>query len=165
MIHGDIRTKLLSVTIPVGANVIFGQSHFIKTVEDIYETLISSSPTIKFGVAFCEASGKRLVRSDGNSQELIEAAEVAAFDVACGHTFFIFLRDGFPINVLGRIKAVDEVCRIFCATANPLEVVVAESPQGRGVLGVIDGEPPAGIEEEFDKAERHALLRKFGYKR
>lgn len=165
MTHPDIRTKIQPVVIPVGANVIFGQSHFIKTVEDIYETLISSSPTITFGVAFCEASGKRLVRSDGNSQELIEAAEVAAFDVACGHTFFIFLRDAFPINVLGRIKAVDEVCRIFCATANPLEVLVAETRQGRGVLGVVDGEPPSGIEEESDKAERHALLRKFGYKR
>jgi len=165
MTHGDIRTKVQPVTIPAGANVIFGQSHFIKTVEDLYETLISASPTIKFGIAFCEASGKRLVRSDGNSQELIEAAEVAAFDVACGHTFFIFLRDGFPINVLARIKAVDEVCRIFCATANPLEIVVGESHQGRGVLGVIDGESPSGIEEESDKVERHQLLRKFGYKR
>ena len=165
MIPGEIKTKVLPVAIPAGANVIFGQSHFVKTVEDLYETLVSSSPTIKFGIAFCEASGKRLVRSDGNSPELIAAAEKAAFDIACGHTFFVFLRDGFPINVLGRIKAVDEVCRIFCATANPLEIVVAESPQGRGVMGVIDGESPMGIEGESDKKERHEILRKFGYKR
>jgi uncharacterized protein len=165
MTHGEIRTKVLPVEIPAGANVIFGQSHFVKTVEDLYETLVSSSPTINFGIAFCEASGKRLVRSDGNSQELIAAAEKAAFDVACGHTFFVFLRDSFPINVLGRIKAVDEVCQIFCATANPLEIIIAESHQGRGVLGVIDGEPPKGIEGESDKKDRHEILRKFGYKR
>jgi hypothetical protein len=157
--------RTVRVSIPEETNVIFGQSHFIKTVEDMYETLISSSPTLGFGIAFCEASGKRLVRSDGNNQKLIELAEQAAFDVACGHTFFVYLENGFPINVLSRIKGVDEVCRIFCATANPLQVVVGESDQGRGVLGVIDGEPPVGIETDKDRQDRQAFLRTIGYKR
>jgi hypothetical protein len=163
--EGVIKTRLVRVNVPERANVIFGQSHFIKTVEDLYETLVSASPSLKFGIAFCEASGKRLVRTDGNDPALIELAQTAAFDVACGHTFFIYLEDGFPINVLNRVKAVDEVCRIFCATANPLQVVVAESDQGRGVLGVIDGEPPLGIETEQDKKDRQAFLRMIGYKR
>jgi adenosine/AMP kinase len=160
-----LRTRIVRVTIPDGVNVVFGQSHFIKTVEDLYETLVSSSPSLKFGIAFCEASGKRLVRTDGNDTDLVELAQNAAFDVACGHTFFVYLKDGFPVNVLNRIRAVDEVCRIFCATSNPLQVIVAESDQGRGVLGVIDGQPPVGIESENDKAERLAFLRKIGYKR
>lgn len=163
--EGVIKTRLVRVNVPERANVIFGQSHFIKTVEDLYETLVSAAPSLKFGVAFCEASGKRLVRTDGNDPTLIELAQTAAFDVACGHTFFVYMEDGFPINVLNRIKAVDEVCRIFCATANPLQVVVAESDQGRGVLGVIDGEPPLGIETEQDKKDRLAFLRMIGYKR
>lgn len=162
---GQLRMRTVRVSIPEETNVIFGQSHFIKTVEDMYETLISSSPTLGFGIAFCEASGKRLVRSDGNNQKLIELAEQAAFDVACGHTFFVYLENGFPINVLSRIKGVDEVCRIFCATANPLQVVVGESDQGRGVLGVIDGEPPVGIETDKDRQDRQAFLRTIGYKR
>lgn len=161
----SFKTKIVKVDIPADCNVIFGHSHFIKTVEDLYETLVSASPTLKFGVAFCEASQKRLIRTDGNDEELVKMAATAAFDVACGHSFFIFLRNGFPINVLGRIKNVDEVCRIFCATANPLEVIVAETHQGRGVLGVVDGEAPLGIETDEDKTERNEFLRQIGYKR
>lgn len=163
--EGQLRTRLVRVTVPEGTNVIFGQSHFIKTVEDLYQTMVSAGPSLAFGVAFCEASGKRLVRSDGNNPKLIELAQAAAFDVACGHTFFAYLENGFPINVLNRIKQVDEVCRIFCATANPLQVVVGETDQGRGVLGVIDGEPPVGIESEKDRQDRQAFLRTIGYKR
>jgi adenosine/AMP kinase len=156
---------VVKIDIPADLNVVFGMSHFIKTVEDLYETLIEASPSLKFGIAFCEASQKRLIRTDGNSEELIERASKAAFDVGCGHSFFIFLKDGFPVNVLGRIKNVSEVCRIFCATANPLEVLIAETELGRGVLGVIDGQPPLGIESEADKEERNEFLRKIGYKR
>ncbi len=161
----NYKEHLVAVEIPEGLNVIFGQSHFIKTVEDLYETLVSSSPTIKFGIAFCEASQKRLVRTDGNDEDLTGLARKAAFDVGCGHTFFIYLRDGFPVNVLARVKNVEEVCHIFCATANPLEVLVVQSQLGRGVLGVIDGQSPAGIETESDKQERIDFLRKIGYKR
>jgi adenosine/AMP kinase len=153
------------VAIPDGTNVIFGQSHFIKTVEDLYEALVSASPTLKFGIAFCEASGKRLIRSDGNSPELIAQAEKSAQEVGCGHTFFIYMKEGFPVNILNRVKEVQEVCRIFCATANPLQVIVAVSEQGRGVMGVIDGETPLGVEKEADKKERVAFLRMIGYKR
>jgi hypothetical protein len=159
------KDHIVKVDIPAGLNVVFGMSHFIKTVEDLYETLIVSSPSLKFGLAFCEASGKRLVRSDGNDPGLIEMAEKAAFDIGCGHTFIVYLRDGFPVNVLGRIKNLDEVCRIFCATANALQVLVAETDQGRGVLGVIDGQTPLGIEDDEDKKERLAFLRRIGYKR
>ncbi len=159
------KTKVVRVSVPEGVNLIFGQSHFIKTVEDLYETLITAGGALKFGIAFCEASGKRLVRTDGNSPEMIAMAQTAAFDVGCGHSFFIYLKDGFPINVLNRVKEVQEVCRIYCATANPLQVIVAETDQGRGVLAVIDGEPPVGIETESDKQERTAFLRKIGYKR
>ena len=163
----DRRFKeyVVEVSIPEGLNVVFGMSHFIKTVEDLYETLVTSSTSLKFGIAFCEASQKRLVRTDGNDRKMIDLAEKAAFDVGCGHTFFIYMRDGFPINVLGRIRNVDEVCRIFCATANPLEVLVAETSLGRGVLGVIDGQTPSGIETDDDKKERLAFLRQIGYKR
>lgn len=163
--NSSLKTKIIKVEIPEGCNVIFGQSHFIKTVEDLYETLITSSMTLKFGIAFCEASMKRLIRHDGNDEELTERAIKAADDVGCGHTFFIYLKDGFPINVLNRVKQVDEVVRIFCATANPLEVLVAETQQGRGVLGVIDGEPPLGVESDQDKAERIEFLQKIKYKR
>ena len=159
------KTHLVRVEIPEGVNVIFGMSHFIKTVEDLFETLVEAAPSIKFGIAFCEASGKRLIRTDGNLGELIEQASRAAFDVGCGHTFFIFMRDAFPVNVLGRVKGVSEVVRIFCATANPREVLVAETEQGRGVLGVIDGQTPLGIEGDDDKKERREFLRKIGYKR
>ena len=163
--EGQVKMRLVRVEVPEGTNVIFGQSHFIKTVEDLYETLVSAGPSLGFGIAFCEASGKRLVRTDGNNPKLTEMAQGAAFDVACGHTFFVFLENGFPINVLNRIKQVDEVCRIFCATANALQIVVGESDQGRGVLGVIDGEPPVGIESEKDRQDRQAFLRTIGYKR
>jgi len=159
------KSKVVRVAVPEGANLIFGQSHFIKTTEDLYEALITASTTLKFGIAFCEASGKRLVRTDGNDPEMIALAQAAAFDVGCGHTFFIYMKDGFPINILNRVKEVQEVCRIFCATANPLQVVVAATDQGRGVLGVIDGEPPLGIETDTDKQERISFLRKIGYKR
>ncbi|UCE25960.1 MAG: adenosine-specific kinase [Candidatus Zixiibacteriota bacterium] len=161
----NFRRKIVKVDIPADCNVIFGHSHFIKTVEDLYEVLVTASPSLKFGIAFCEASQKRLIRTDGNDEDLVKLASTAAFDVACGHSFFIYMKDGFPINVLRRVKEVDEVCRIFCATANPLEVIVGETHQGRGVLGVVDGEAPLGIETEEDKAERKDFLRRIGYKR
>ena len=164
-IDANFKTKLVTVDIPEDANVVFGMSHFIKTVEDLYETLVSSSTSLKFGIAFCEASMKRLIRTDGNDPELIEMASSAAFGVACGHTFFIYLRDGFPINVLGSIKACPEVCTIYCATANPVEVIVLERGQGRAVVGVVDGEGPAGVETEEDQKVRKEFLRKIGYKR
>lgn len=165
MTNGSIKQHVVKVDIPEGLNVIFGMSHFIKTVEDLYETLVASSPTLKFGLAFCEASQKRLVRIDGNDRELIAMAQKAAFDIGCGHSFIVYLRDGYPINVLGRVKAVDEVCRVFCATANPLQVLVAETDLGRGVMGVVDGQTPLGVETEDDQTERRTLLRTFGYKR
>ena len=159
------KTQVVPVDIPEGLNIIFGQTHFIKTVEDLYEALVTSSLTLKFGIAFCEASQERLVRSDGNNEDLIKLAEKAAFDVGCGHSFFIFLKDGFPINVLNRVKDVPEVCHIFCATANPLQVLVAETDLGRAVLGVVDGQSPLGIETEEHKKTRKAFLRTIGYKR
>ena len=165
MASEKFKTHVVKVEIPEGLNVIFGMAHFIKTAEDLYEALIEASPTIKFGVAFCEASQKRAIRTEGNAGDLIERAAKAAFDVGCGHTFFIYLKDGFPVNVLNRVKSTSEVCRVFCATANPLEVLVAENDLGRGVLGVIDGQPPLGIETEADRAERREFLRRIGYKR
>lgn len=159
------NTHLVPVEIPEGSNIIFGQTHFIKSVEDLYEALVTSSPTLKFGIAFCEASQERLVRSDGNDNELMEMAEKAALAVGCGHSFFIFMKNGFPINVLNRVKDVPEVCHIFCATANPLQVLVAETELGRGVLGVVDGQSPLGIEKAEHKKVRKEFLRKIGYKR
>lgn len=153
------------LTIPEGANLIFGQSHFIKTVEDLYEAVVNTNPNTEFGIAFCEASGDRLIRVEGNNDEMKQAAIANAQLVGAGHTFFIFLRKGFPINLLPRIKEVPEVAGIFCATANPVEVIVAESAQGRGVLGVIDGGSPLGVEDEKGVEWRHSLLRKIGYKR
>lgn len=151
--------------IPEGANLIFGQSHFIKTVEDLYEAIINTNPNMEFGIAFCEASGDRLIRVEGNDDEMKAAAVESALAVGAGHTFFIFLRRGFPINILSRIKEVPEVVTLFCATANPVEVIVAQSAQGCGVLGVIDGGSPLGIEGPEGVEWRHSLLRKFGYKR
>ena len=165
MTNGDFKIRVVKVDIPSDANIIFGQTHFIKTVEDLYEALVEASPGLKFGIAFCEASQKRLIRTDGNNDDLIEMASKAASGVGCGHTFFIYMRDGFPVNVLNRIKNVSEVCRIFCATANPLEVIVAETDLGRGVLGVVDGLTPLGIEGDDDKKERNEFLRTIGYKR
>ncbi len=160
-----MKTKIIPVVIPDDCNIIFGMSHFIKTVEDLYETMVSTVPSVEFGIAFCEASGDCLIRSDGNDDKLIKMAEQAAFDVACGHSFFIFMRNAFPINFLPRIKSIPEVCRIFCATANPLEVIIGETGQGRGVMGVIDGKMPVGIEKQKDKKARHKFLRDIGYKR
>lgn len=165
MSSDDIKLKSIRIEIPEGLNIIFGHSHFIKTVEDLYETLVASSLTLKFGIAFCEASQQRLIRSDGNDEALTKLAEQTAFDIACGHSFVIFLKDGFPISVLNQIKQVPEVCRIFCATANPLEIIVVETKQGRGVMGVIDGETPLGIETDDDRAARIEFLQKIGYKR
>ncbi len=149
---------------PEDVNLIFGQSHFIKTVEDLHEVLAGSSPHLKFGLAFCESSGPRLVRRSGNDTELVELATRAALSVGAGHVFFVFLRQGYPVNVLNAVKSVPEVCRIFCATANPLEVIVAETEQGRGVLGVIDGGAPLGVENDEDVRARKQLLRTIGYK-
>jgi uncharacterized protein len=149
---------------PDDLNVILGQSHFIKTIEDLHEALVGSAPGLKFGVAFCEASSPCLVRWSGNDQELIDIAVRNAEAIGAGHSFVIALRDGFPINVLNAVKAVPEVCRIFCATANPLEVVVGQTEQGRAILGVVDGSSPLGVETEEDVTERKALLRRFGYK-
>ena len=149
---------------PDGLNVILGQSHFIKTVEDLHETLVGASPHIRFGVAFCEASGPRLVRRSGNDDDLVKLATANALKIAAGHSFVVFLREAFPVNVLNAIKQVPEVCRIFCATANPLSVVVGATEEGRAILGVIDGSSPAGVENEQDVADRKALLRSFGYK-
>jgi adenosine/AMP kinase len=150
---------------PEETNFVLGQSHFIKTVEDIHEALVNAVPGIKFGLAFCEASGKCLVRWTGNDSELIELAQKNAMAISAGHSFILFLGENyFPINILNAIKSVPEVCRVFCATANPTEVIVAETDQGRGVLGVIDGFPPKGIEGEEDIAWRKSFLRKIGYK-
>ncbi len=157
--------KLIKIKKPEDANIIIGQTHFIKTVEDIYEALISSSPGIKFGVSFCEASGKCLVRSEGNDIELKKLSEENALLIAAGHSFIIIIKDAYPINVLNAIKDIQEVCNIFCATANPVEVAIVESEQGRGVLGVIDGYKPKGLEGTEDVSWRRDLLRKLGYKK
>ncbi len=147
------------------ANIIIGQSHFIKTVEDIAEIMASTNPGIKYGLAFNEASGPCLVRTEGNDPELIKDAEACALKIGAGHTFYLILGSGgYPINVLDRIKMCQEVCRIFCATANPVQVIVARTEQGAGILGVIDGNSPKGVEQENDKADRKAMLRRFGYK-
>jgi adenosine/AMP kinase len=160
-----MELKAVRLEIPENGNIILGQSHFIKTVEDLYEAIVNTVPQMKFGIAFNEASGACLTRVDGNDPDLIALATRNAQAVAAGHTFIVALRDGFPINVLGRIREIPEVCSIFCATANPLEVILAETEQGRGVLGVIDGSPPKGVEDEAAKEWRHGLLRKIGYKR
>lgn len=155
----------VKIEAPPETNLILGQAHFIKTVEDLYETLVSSVPDIKFGIAFCEASMECLVRSDGNDKELIKAAQDNAFAIGCGHSFLIFIRNAFPINVLNSVKDVQEVCNIFCATANPVEVIIAKTKTGAGILGVVDGESPVGIETERDVKERKSFLRTIGYKR
>lgn len=150
---------------PADLNIILGQSHFIKTVEDLHEALVNAVPGIRFGLAFCEASGARLVRYSGTDDELVALARRNALAVAAGHSFIVVLGAGFyPVNVLNAIKLVPEVCRIFCATANPVEVVIAETAQGRGILGVVDGAPPLGVEDEAGVAWRKGLLRAIGYK-
>ena len=155
---------IVPVDVPDGVNLIFGQSHFIKTVEDLYEALVGSSPHLRFGLAFCEASGPRLVRRAGNDPGLVDLAVQHALAIGAGHSFIVFLREGFPVNVLNQVKAVPEVCGIYCATANPVQVLVAETEQGRGVLGVVDGAAPLGVEDEGDEADRRAVLRDIGYK-
>ena len=150
--------------IPEGANIIIGQAHFIKTVEDLYEVLINAVPGTKFGIAFCEASGPRLVRAEGNDATLRETEIQNARTIAAGHTFVVIIKEAFPVNVLNAVKACPEVCTIFCATANPVQVIVAETEQGRGVLGVVDGYSPKGVEGEKDIQNRRQFLRKIGYK-
>lgn len=149
---------------PDDLNVIVGQSHFIKTVEDLHEALAGTSPHLRFGIAFCEASGARLVRHSGNDDELTELAILNARAVGAGHSFVVFVREGFPVNVLNAIKQVPEVCGIFCATANPVDVLVTETDLGRGIVGVVDGAPPVGVEGAEDQEQRRSLLRKIGYK-
>lgn len=152
------------MSIPEGANLVLGQSHFIKTAEDVFEAMAGHAPGAKFGLAFSEASGDCLVRLEGNDDALIEAARQNSLALACGHTFVLLMTGAFPINVLNAIKQIQEVCGIFCATANPLEVIVAETDLGRGILGVIDGLPPKGVEDAGKIAERRGMLRRFGYK-
>jgi len=156
--------KNVAVHNPDAKNFIFGQSHFIKTVEDIHETLAESVPGIKFGIAFCEASGPRMIRTSGNDEAMIKLATVNAKNIACGHTFFIFLENAFPINVLPSLKMIAEIVTIFCATANPTEVVVATTSLGQGVMGVIDGGSPVGVEDAKEAKKRKDFLRAIGYK-
>ncbi|MDI9577507.1 MAG: adenosine-specific kinase [Candidatus Bathyarchaeota archaeon] len=156
--------KTVKVDVPKDCNVIFGMAHFIKTVEDLYEALVNSVPGITFGLGFCEASGPCLVRHEGNDDELRRLAADKAFEIACGHSFIIYLKNAFPLNVLGKIKAAPEVCTIYAATANPLEIIVVETEQGRGVMGVVDGYKSKGIESQSDIIDRQKFLRKIGYK-
>lgn len=160
-----MKTVEVDIAVPDGVQLIIGQSHFIKSVEDLYEALATSMPGIRFGLAFCEASGSALIRLEGNDATLTDLARDFAARVAAGHSFVIVLKEAYPINVLNRVKAVDEVVNIFCATSNPVKVIVAESESGRGILGVIDGVIPKGVERDADREERKALLRKIGYKR
>lgn len=159
-----MELKVVRMDIPDGSNIILGQTHFIKTAEDLYEAISGIAPSAKFGVAFSEASGDCLIRLEGNDPALIEAAKQNSLSLGCGHTFVVLIKEAFPINVLNAIKGIQEVCGIFCATANPLEVVVTETDLGRGIMGVIDGYSPKGVEDASKKEERHRLLRRFGYK-
>ncbi len=156
--------KVVKIEKPEDMNLILGQAHFIKTVEDIHEAIVNTAPQMKFGIAFCESSGPALVRYSGNNDSLIELAKKNAMNIAAGHSFIIFMENGFPVNILNTVKNVPEVCRVFCATANPVEVIVAESESGRGILGVIDGVKSKGIETEADIQWRKDFLRKIGYK-
>lgn len=160
-----MELKAIRLEIPENGNIILGHSHFIKTVEDLYEAIVNTAPGMKFGIAFNEASGACLTRVDGNDDDLKANATRNAQAVAAGHSFVIAMRAGFPINVLGRVRDIPEICTIFCATANPVEVIVAQTEQGRGILGVVDGASPKGVETAADAEWRHGLLRKIGYKR
>jgi adenosine/AMP kinase len=160
-----VTLHAVKLRIPEDANIVLGQSHFIKTVEDVFEAMVNTVPGVRFGIAFNEASGACLTRSDGTDEELRQAAVEMATAVGAGHFFAVAMRGAFPINVVGRIRDVPEVCNIFCATANPVEVIVAETAQGRGVLGVIDGASPKGLEADADITWRNDFLRKIGYKR
>ena len=157
-------TTIVKIDNPDNLNLILGQSHFIKTVEDVYEAIVSTVPMAKFGLAFCEASDVCLVRHTGTDEQLRELAYKNAYALSAGHCFIVFMKDMFPVNILNAVKQVPEVCRIFCATANPVEVIIAQSEQGRGILGVIDGYPSKGIETEADISQRQQLLRQIGYK-
>jgi uncharacterized protein len=159
-----MEIKIVPLENPDQLNLILGQSHFIKTVEDMHEALVSTVPGAKFGIAFCEASDVCLVRHTGTDPELVDLAKKNAFALAAGHSFIVFMKDMYPINILNTVKNLPEVCRIFCATANPVQVVIGETEQGRGILGVIDGFKSKGVEGEADIQKRKALLRKFGYK-
>ncbi len=160
----NVKLHVINVPIPEGANIIIGRTHFIKSVEDIYEALITSVPGIKFGFAFNEASGKRLVRWEGNDEELIKKAIEVALKIGAGHTFVLFIRNAWPINILNQLKNVQEIVELYVATANPIQVIVAETDQGRAIIGIVDGYPPVGFETEEDKKERKEFLRKIGYK-
>jgi adenosine/AMP kinase len=155
---------VVSVEKPDDLNVVIGQAHFIKTVEDLHEAMVGVSASLRFGLAFCEASGPQLVRHSGNDPDLVELATRNALAIAAGHCFVVFIREGFPVNVLNPIKAVPEVCSIYCATANPVDVVVAVTPHGRGIVGIVDGAPPLGVETGEDAVDRRNLLRAIGYK-
>ena len=165
MMKDSIEIEVVPLNYPEGCNVILGQSHFIKTVEDVFEAVACTVPGERFGMAFSEASGPRLVRSDGTDLELRSVAEQNLLRLGCGHTFIVVLGSAFPIQVLNSIKAVPEVCRIFCATANPVQVIVGRSGQGGGIMGVIDGDPPLAVEIEEDVENRQLLIRRLGYKR
>jgi adenosine/AMP kinase len=159
-----MELRAIKIDIPEGSNIILGQTHFIKTAEDLYEAVITTIPQANFGIAFTEASGPCLIRKEGNDKELIDICVKNLEEIGAGHVFCIILKDAFPINVLNAIKNCPEVCSIYCATANPVEVTVAETEQGRGILGVIDGFSPKGVENDSDKAKRKEFLRKIGYK-
>lgn len=156
--------KIVKIEAQKDRNTIIGMAHFIKTPEDIYEALVNAVPAIKFGVAFCEGSGPCLVRHEGNDPELRRLAAEKSYEIGCGHSFIIYLKDAYPLNVLDKLKAVPEVCTIYAASANPLEVLIVETSQGRGIIGVVDGEKSKGIEAEKDITERHNFVRKIGYK-
>lgn len=160
-----MELKTIKIEIPQGANIILGQTHFIKTIEDLYEIIVTTVPQAKFGIAFCEASGPCLIRFEGNDKELTDKAVENASNVGAGHVFIIIIRDAFPINILNAVKNCQEVCNIFCATANPVDVIVAETRQGRGIMGVVDGFSPKGIETDEDKNKRKDFLKKIGYKK
>jgi len=163
-VSAQLELSTVRIEKPEDLNLILGQAHFIKTVDDLYEALAGSSPHLRFGLAFCESSGPRLVRRAGNDEELMELAVRNATAIGAGHSFLIFLREGYPVNVLNQVKQVPEVCRIYCATANPVEVVVAQTESGRAILGVVDGGSPLGVETDDDVTARHDLLRAIGYK-
>ena len=159
-----MELKTVVIEKPTDMNFILGQSHFIKTVEDMHEAVVMTNPGMKFGIAFCESSGPALVRSSGNDQSLVDIAVKNALNLSCGHSFILFMQNGFPINILNSIKQLPEVCTIYCATANPVEVIIAETAQGRGILGVIDGVKTKGAETSADVQTRKEFLRKIGYK-
>lgn len=159
-----IEYKKISVEAPKDCNVVLGMAHFIKTIEDLYEALVNAVPNIKFGIGFCESSGPCLARYEGTDEELKKKAAETAFEIGCGHSFIVFLRNAYPINVLDKIRTIPEVCTIYAATANPLQVIIAETEEGRGIIGVIDGAKTKGIETERDKEERKQFLRRIGYK-